>query len=251
MNPNGLPTITIVMTTFFPDGSVGDARLASAKRALDSWLSYLRYDGRMALHIADDSPGGAAWQARVNALAKQWQDAALMRLRPPVDESLREEVTVSHQSGGGVGASLNRGFTLAWQVSPLALYAVDDWALTHHLSLTPWARLLLRDETVGMVRLGPPHPDLTGTVKHIPEGWMLALDRHHFAFATRPALYHQRLMASVGAFEEGVDAYRAEWAYNARWVAAEHPRIVLALPDAWEHVGTVEVGDLAPVRGTL
>lgn len=226
------PLVSVVMTVYFPEGAVGESRARSAEKALASWVQFLRYD-HLRLCIADDSP-------------KRQVDL----IRPLAQAGLagwHQRVAHTGQAHRGVGASMNAGFQKGFEESPIVLYAVDDWALTQPLDLAPWVALLLRDESVGCVRLGPPHPDLTGTVKHIPEGWMLDLDRHHFAFATRPALYHARFLRQHGPFLEGVDAYAVEWKYNRDY--CERPdgaKVVMALPTIWDHVGEVEVSKVQP-----
>ena len=136
----------------------------------------------------------------------------------------------------------------AFAVSPLVLYAVDDWALTADLDLTPWADALMVRPDIGMVRLGPPHPDLTGTVVMLPEGWALRLDRHHFANATRPFLAHRRFYDAYGWYDEEQSAYECERLHNLRYAHAPAglPDVVLALPHPWIHVGEAEVGDITP-----
>lgn len=234
--------VTVVMTVYFPDDDTGRARLKSAQRTLISWAEHLRYPN-LYLHVADDSPTGdaAARSQKIDELVAPW--SARVEEIPEWSRT----VSYSHQPHQGVGASMNRGFKRGFDLSPCILYAVDDWALVQPLDLTPWVALLDRDESLGMLRLGPPHPDMTGTVKHIPEGWMLLLDRHHYFFATRPALFHERMLKAYGPFKERADAYEVEYDYLQRCQSkANGPAIAYALPVPWEHVGTVEVSRVQP-----
>ena len=99
---------------------------------------------------------------------------------------------------------------------------------------------------IGMVRLGPPHPWLTGEIVHTTIGWFIHLDRHHYAFGMRPALYWPNFLEAYGRFEEGVSAMECERLYAEKFCNTEGPDIAYALPYPWEHVGRVEVGDVVP-----
>jgi len=226
------------MTTWAPAGPVGVSRRTSAGSALFSWGSRLAYAGVARLHVADDGSTLEGYGHGVDEPPASWWAGP---------------TSFSRQERRGVGASLNAGFRAAFEVSPIAAYFVDDWLLQERLDLTPWVDLLLRDASVGMVRLGPPHPWIAGAVEMFEEGWGLRLERHHFAFAHRPALYHQRFLDAFGPFPEEVNALECERLYAERY--AEHfaggfsgPDIVYALPHPWEHVGRSEVGDIEPVE---
>ena len=224
--------IVIVCTTYFPPGEMGERRVSESMRTVDSWQRHLQYEGDLRLHVADDGSdaellkrflGGISWDA-----------------------------TVTMQRRMGVGASLNAGMAHAFAQRALALYAVDDWTVRADFDLTPWARLLLaspEDERrpVGMVRLGPPHPWITGQVETFRDGWGMRLDRHHYAFGHRPALYHHRMIDHYGWFAERVNAYECERMYAERFAAlTDGPDIILALPSPWDHDSTVELADIEP-----
>lgn len=223
-----LPTLAIMTTTWAPDTEVGISRRASAEKAIRSWKKHLKYDGELRLHIADD---GSLLPGYPDTLGKIWPGA-----------------TVTRQERQGVGASLNNGFeaVISWE-TPVAAYLVDDWALTAPLDLTPWVRVLIEDDSVGMVRLGLPHPDLTGMVKHLGvNGWGLLLARHHYACGHRPALYHRRFLEAYGRFLEGVSAMDCEQAYAQQFNNGVGPEVMVAMPHPWVHVGESEVGDVVP-----
>lgn len=242
-----LPPITLVMTTWAPGGREGYARAQAARACLDTWRHRLHYEGELRLHVADDGSG-------------------ILDYPYSLGRDIEWAVSFSRQERRGVGASLNAGFEQAHEGGGLALYVVDDWMLLWDIDLTPWAALLERDPTIGMVRLGPPHPWLTGTVEHLGElGWCLRLERHHFAFAHRPALYHPRMRAAYGWFAEGVTAYDCERLYSEefnRWSSMNVPQdlgslfskpiirggpdIVMAIIQPWHHVSGPEQGDIVP-----
>ena len=228
-------SITIIATTWFPKGPIGESRKEYAKEAILSWEEWLYYDGIINLHIADDGSFSDYLEDLVEFLSKWWTRGAVSR---------------SRQERHGVGASLNAGIKVA---DKLFAYFVDDWKLTGEMDLTPWATLLLREERVGMVRLGPPHPYIAGKVEMFNEGWALVLERHHFAFGHRPALYHKRMIEAYGYFEEDVNALECERSYNLRFCSYEvpgyeaGPKIIYALPSPFEHIAEdVHVSEVDP-----
>ncbi|MDZ4246457.1 MAG: hypothetical protein U1D67_04975, partial [Dehalococcoidia bacterium] len=148
----------------------------------------------------------------------------------------------------GVGASLNRGFKRAFQTSPLAMYMVDDWMLNEYYDLDPWVKLIEEHEDIGMIRLGPPHPGLTGKIVHDDNRWYMRLDRHDYVYGMRPALYHKRFFDAYGWFKEGVSAVECEQDYNVRFCDSRGPDIIYALPTPWEHIRTLDLGELQPCQ---
>lgn len=217
------PLISIVMTTYITVKS----RKQAVEKTLASWEENLKYEGTAQLIIADDGS------------TLDWQPKKFWSL-PILEMGQRRH---------GVGASLNRGFMTAFKSSPLVLYAVDDWALTEDFDLTPWAEMLLTREDIGMVRTGPPHPGIGGVVEALTpnwQGWALRLARKNFAFAHRPALYHQRLIDSYGWFKEDCSALECERDYNERFVTGTGPDIVLALPHPWQHIASIELSAMEP-----
>lgn len=224
-----MPKVTIVMTTWAPAGPVGISRLLSGRAALASWVRHVKYEGEVALHIADDGSS---------------RDIGFSL----GSDALRWDVTTSRQERHGVGASLNAGFAQAFKDDGIAAYFVDDWRLDSDLDLTPWVKLMIEDDSVGCVRLGPPHPDLSGVIKHLgPLGWVMSLDRHHYAVSQRPALYHRRFTEAYGDWPEDCNAFDCERMMNERFCASlVRVDSFYALPVPWTHVGEVEVGDVEP-----
>lgn len=255
--PNSeLPPIVVIATTWAPEGPVGDSRLASFHEALLSWSDNLHYEGDLYLHVADD---GSRKNSHGNAdpidLAG---DMAIGRGYGPW-----EEYSTTEQDRKGVGASLNAGLAAAFDRTPLALYVVDDWELTEELDLTPWARLLLVEESIGAVRLGPPHPGIHGEIQMFDDGFALRLNPAFggFVASQRPTLYHKRFHEVHGWWPEGVSAYECERIFNEAFCQRQErlnnailagqfdekgATIAYALPVAWKHIGITEVGDITP-----
>lgn len=228
--------LTIVVTLYEPEDDLARTRRRACTLALQSWQESLEYSKQLFVHLADDgSPDPQYLQAIRGTLLAPLQF-------PPWDTV---GVSESRQERRGVGASLNRGFEKAFAQGEVAAYFVDDWCLDRWLNITPWVELLEENEDVGMVRISPPHPHLTGHVRMFEQGWALQLDRHHFAFAHRPALYHRRFYEAYGPFAEGVSAHECERLYNENFARRPGPEIVYALPDFFKpqypyHVGRIE-----------
>jgi len=215
-----LNRVTIITTTYYPDNDLGYQRYDNFVKCAESWKKNIKYDGHIDYHIADDGTrhGGI-------------------------------KIGDTKQNRKGVGASLNNGFEVVFKQSDIAMYIVDDWMLHKEIDITPWVDLLINNDNVGMVRLGPPHPDLTGMIKMFNEGFALVLDRHNYAYAMRPALYHKRFFETYGLFDEGISCWECERFYNERFCMSLGPEIVYAIPNPWEHIDTLALGRLHPIGG--
>lgn len=208
------PPITIVMTTYFMD----EQRRDLAKLTLKTWNDFLFYEGELHLHIADDD-SIITWE--------------------PENFWNYSDITYSWQERQGVGASLNQGFLKAYETSPLVAYFVDDWILQEELDLSPWAKLLMEREDVGIVRLGPPHPFLRGTIEAMTDhwqGWALRLERYGLTVGHRPELFHKRYTDFYGMWDENINAQEVERLASVRYADMPNgPDIVYALPHKWFH----------------
>lgn len=227
--------ITIVATTWLPPGKE-DRRLEDFLKALWTWREFLKYDGHINLHISDDGTTEEWFIKLQKAVQIIWKD---------------ELITFSQQQRHGVGASLNTGLNKAFETSPLALHMVDDWELLDSYDLNNWVKFMEDPNyDVGMIRFFP-HPDLTGTFRHIPPyGWAVILDPHHYVFATRPCLWHKRFFDCWGSFKENVSAIETEADFNNRVVNRQQPieggKIWLALPEMWRHMDAFSLSELVP-----
>jgi hypothetical protein len=225
------PDITIVMTIYF----INEQRKEVAESTLKSWQQCLRYEGNINLHLSDDG-----------SIFPYYPENVYQRRFP---KARKMSTTYSRQERHGVGASLNAGFKEAFKISPLVLYAVDDWSLIESFDITPWAQLLLEREDVGMVRLGPPHPNLTGKIEMFTgnwQGWGMRLDRHSFAFGHRPAIYHKRMIDAYGWFQEDCSALECERLYAENFCKTQGPDIVLSLAHKWQHLDSVGLSGVEP-----
>lgn len=234
------PLVVIVMTVYFPRGKDGIKRRVVDRMTLRSWKKFLVYNGTIEIIAVNDGYAVENEEDR-EIFSKFAEDATSI---------WGDAISFCHHERNGVGGSLNMGFDLVFQhFSPIALYAVDDWALTQPFDITPWVQLLVEREDVGMVRLGPPHPGTTGWIGAYTDnwqGWAMRLDRQGFSFGHRPALYHKRMIDSYGWFKEDCSALECEKDYVERFCQMRGPDIVLALPHPWQHIDSVELAYLDP-----
>ncbi len=209
------PDVTIVMTTWF----IHEQRIKVAYNTLKSWAVYLKYDGTIRLHIADDG-------SQLDFHPEKWWEPEL--------------ITYSRQERHGVGASLNQGMRKAYESSPIWAYFVDDWELLEPLDISPWVYLLQTREDVGCVRLGPPHPHLRGTIMPYTElwqGWAMKLDRYGLVVGHRPQLFHKRWTDFYGMWLEDLNAQEVERLASVKYAdLLNGPDIVYALPHPWWHI---------------
>lgn len=219
-----LPPIMFFAALYFPPGPDGVLREMGFRHDLTSWNRNLWYRGDLHLIVVNDGP----------ALA-------------PFPEWSGPQEALGHERNG-MGASWNQALHKAWETSPLVGYVDDDWELIRPLVLTPWAKMLMEDETIGAVHLSAPYPGCTGTIEPRKHGWIIRLNRHNLAAGLRACLYHKRYFDAYGYFDEGISAWEAERLHNERFCQSSGPDSVLALPLPWQEGpgAVVELGDKNP-----
>lgn len=220
--------ITIAMSVYFPQGKDGQKRKQVALDTLYSWQRHLKYAGELHLRICEDGDTEEFLQ--------------------PAHSVWYQTLMYSGHERGGLGKSLNKGFSRGFEVSPLVAAFMDDWSLTADFDLTPWAQVLLEREDIGVIRLGVPHPNTTGRIEHLGElGWGLILDRYSYAFGHRPALYHERAINHYSWFKEDCSPLECERDYSDRINADPNgPDVMLALPHPWAHLDSISMSSFAP-----
>jgi len=213
------------MTTCFFD----ERREQIAYETLASWAENLKYNSTIYLHVADD---GGPIKPDIEKMGR------IINKTP--NSFMSRKITYSEQKAQGVGASLNAGFRKAYELSPIVLYLVDDWKLEQPFDISPWVYLLEKREDIGCVRLGPPHPHLSGSIEPMTElwqGWALRLNRYGLSIGHRPELFHKRMTDYYGWYEEGTNAQEVERLYSVKWAADENgPGIAYALYHPWFHI---------------
>jgi|SRR3990167_8763843 len=220
------PPITLVMTTWITE----PIRKEVAESTLQSWVNNMKYDGELRLHVADDGS------------TVEWHPETIWK----------GPISFSRQERRGVGASLNAGFRKAFEVSPLCGYFVDDWICTEEIDLTPWAQLLMEREDVGIVRLGPPHPFMRGSIEIYTtnwQGWALKLERFGLCVGHRPELFHKRFTDFYGMWDENLNACETERLASVRYANMPGgPSIVMALPHKFFHRHSDVVPSLSEIE---
>lgn len=219
--------LIIGATTYYPDTPAGEQRMLQfTEQVAVSWRLGLEYDGEVeCIAVDDDSP-------------LDWKPGQA------VDQVFR-------LSRGGVGQSLNALFRMAAEDDAILLYAVDDWFLHYPYELTKWAKIL-DDRAIVQLRLGPPHPNLAGKIRHLGGPFVIELDRYGqygFVASHRPTLFNPReWVDAYGEWAEGVNAYDCERMMNERvhekpWDGKLH---LLAIEHPWVHMDSIELGDVTP-----
>lgn len=128
-----LPPIAVIVTTH--------NRTRIARAALESLVRNLNYSGGLVWCICDD---------RSESGHVQSLEGRLRSLGVP-SGSIRTLLTSDTRYG--LGASLNAGLSFGFSVSDVVLTTEDDWILERPLNLAPFARTLMSDGSVGMIRL--------------------------------------------------------------------------------------------------
>lgn len=216
--------IAVVMTTYYPEGPIGVARLKHAKDVLVSLEDLTPIDQ---IIISDD---GSHNQQGLNNLYFYVPMASIIT-----------------GPNAGVGASINRALLFLqshWNHEEWAwIYMPDDLLLTKSIDLTQAIKLL--EIGYDFVRLDLPHPNLLCKTKFQQDiGWWLDLDlRCEYSFATRPTLISSELTHKFGGFKEFADSYEVELDYSHR--VSDHQLYIAGaiscdLGNAWQHLSADE-----------
>ncbi len=141
-------------------------------------------------------------------------------------------LTVSDAQRGGVGKSMNLGVTAALERADLWAHTEDDWTLPEPLDLTPCVRLLMEDESIGMVRLGRlsagPRAQVIGGADKV--WWKFEKNSDTYVFSGNASLRHRRFHDAYGQYTEGLTPGKTELNYCHKFNTTEGPSIVWA---AW------------------
>lgn len=129
------------------------------------------------------------------------------------------EVTITNSARGGVGRSMNFGTIECHKRADLILHLEDDWVLNEKLDIQPMVDLLMKDTSIGMVRLGLVTLDMQGTTissnGHI---WWRLNKGPPYTFNGHPSLRHKRFFEAYGPYREGLKPGETEvsmcWQFN-------------------------------------
>lgn len=210
-------------------------RFEYAKKTLESTLKYAKYDGRLAVHIADDgSPCGY-----VEGLFDIALEAGV-------------QVSTSNSNRGGYGANYNLAMQTVHQFSDIVLPLEDDWELIRTLDLNRLTYDLLGFGG-GCIRLGYIGftQELRGKLVRGKEDVYLRFDsssEEPHVFAGHPRLETTEWSRLVGPWPEGKGAGQTEFDVAHKIMARErvywpldlvHPR-----GDLFAHIGTERAEDI-------
>lgn len=227
--------LTIVMTTYFPRSSGGEARAQGAARCLKAFIDHLISPVDIRLCISDD---GSYYIEHIDHLLLT------------AEQTWHTHSLYTNAARHGIGASLNRAIA-AIPPTDYIMYTTDDWLLTANLDITQAIQLL--EDNYDLVRLGPIHPNLRCETKfNTSRGWWLHIHPGYgYCFATRPFIAKPRLFDVIGPFNEDMNAYETERYYTERVNSSNTPISIaqigtISLAGPWEHIGEFEVGTINP-----
>ena len=211
-----LPPIVIILLTY--------QRTEYALRTVRAANAHLRYDGEMRWYVADDGSHGKHVDDVLSTCFDTLQ---------PYGSGLPSSFLGRHSARRGYGGNANDAWRAVDGETPLTFWLEDDWVLESDLDLTPYARLLIERDEIGMVRLGHLNLDVRGrTWGH--DGrvyWLLDHAPHHEGtpvFTGHPSLRHRRYRECYGWYPEGRTPGDTElaYAYQFRVGPLEGPGIV-------------------------
>lgn len=199
-------------------------RFRLAAETIKSIKSNLIYPN-IGFHIADDGSG----PEYVNAL------------REVIGATY--SVTVSNAERGGVGKNMNLGVKAALDRADLWLHLEDDWVLKEPLRLMPCVRLLVEDQTVGMIRLGRLAAGISAQSFSAVDRlwWRLKKGSDTYVFSGNAALRHRRFHSHYGFYKEGLMPGQTELSYCHQFTHNIGPDIVwpawLSTEQTFYHIG--------------
>ncbi len=199
-------------------------RLQLALETIRSVKQRLSYPN-IGFHIADDGSG----------------PEYVERLLAEIGGSYSVEVTDAQRQG--VGANMNLGIAAALKRADLWLHLEDDWVLREPLDLEPCVRLLMGDESIGMVRLARLSGGLRGATFGAENRvwWRLERNSDTYVFVGGAALRHRRFHDAFGPYRRGLAPGETELAYCGRFNNVEGPDIVwpawLNPAQTFQHIG--------------
>jgi hypothetical protein len=124
------------------------------------------------------------------------------------------------------GLGWNRGLIQGHMISPIILFLEDDWELRVKLDISPYVRLLIEREDIGIVRLG--HLAVGSKVEIVGyDGihYLNYIKETPYAYSGNPHLRHRRFSEAYGMFMEDRNPGDMELAMDAAFAAKEGPMI--------------------------
>jgi len=188
-----LPRVVIVLVTC--------ARTEYAVRTVRSVRENLVYSQELGWYVADDGSPGSHFEDVVQALG----DA-------PIIGCHSEDFVPGKK---WPGKSWNKAWEFAHEWTPIVLWMEDDFILVRQLDITPYVKLLMGREDVGMIRLGllPVGLDCH-TVGHDGIHYLEIKSSTPYQFSGNPSLRHRRFAQFYGPYPENVNPGDTEVDYD-------------------------------------
>lgn len=198
-----IPIAVVLVTYKRTEYAVRTARAAVAK---------LKYDGELAWYVGDDgSP-------------REHMDAVMDSLIGCKKIGCHSEDFVPGKHFPG--KSWNKAWAAAREFSPVVMWLEDDWELRVELDITPYVKLLIEREDIGMVRLGHLAIDLNTTSRgHNGIHYLQMWRNMPYAYSGNPHLKHQRFFDAYGPYNESVGPGDTEVEYDHRFRSISGPDI--------------------------
>lgn len=159
-----------------------------------------------------------------------------------VVKAVKDTMIDCHNLQLGYGASVNLAVGKLGDTHPVTLLVEDDWLLSTPLDVTPYVKLLMEREDVGMVRLG--HMPINLELESVGYNGHMYLDvkkTRQYAFSGNPHLKHKRFYEQYGLYPTGLNPGETEITYDGIIRGKGGSRIVwpLAIGDRFlfGHIG--------------
>ncbi len=205
------------------------ARTEYAIRTIRSTIRHLKYPN-LGWYVADDGSPEEHYKAVMELF-----------------ENIGVRVFGTHHEKVGPGASWNKAIDEALKQCDIILWLEDDWELNKDLEITPYVKLLMEKENVGMVRMGYMAVDLDcHTVGHDGIHYLRIEKSTQYAYSGNPSLRHRRYFDAYPRYPTDKNPGECEiyHDHDVRLKVPDGPEIwwPINLPgcgwSCWGHIGT-------------
>jgi hypothetical protein len=219
-----LPTIAILFLTKEVEG-----RENIAVATIEALREYMKYEGPY------------VWVFACGKSSQEYRNSIYQALH---GDDLGWIVQADKPPGVVWNLGIDMVHTRAW---PAYLRVEDDMVLKDHLDITPYVKLLMEREDVGMVRLGlmPIGLDLHSTA-HDGRIYFDVLKSQPYQYSGNPGLIHKRFHDAYGMFHEEKNPGEIEVEFDYRVRSQEGPKIWWPMKMGtytfgyWDHRGAVK-----------
>lgn len=220
-----LPLIPILFMTVEREGREG-----LAKRSIKALNKNLLYDGELAFVMTCEKGSESYGDNVLECVPGHW-------------------TPYCRYESGSCGYRWNRAINDIFGTFPPIYYrAEDDFELQNELDITPYVKLLMEREDVGMVRLGlmPINLNLR-SVGYDGRIYMDVLPTADYRFSGNPGLIHKRFHDAYGLYDEHCNPGDTEVKMDWQTRQIDGPRIWMpwdlgkfGTPGPFAHIGNVQ-----------